>query len=108
MRGKIENYIQKTNDGKILLRNALRKYVPIDYTQGAKQGFSAPDASWFKDKSSGFVDAKLLNEDAAMYQWLDRAAVKEMVGEHLNGTRNRRLLIWSLLNLEELGTSVFQ
>jgi asparagine synthase (glutamine-hydrolysing) len=106
-RKDLQNF-QKTNDGKQILRKVMARHVPEKITSAVKQGFSAPDASWFKDKSSGFVDAKLLNEDAAIYQWLDRGAVKDMVGEHLNGKRNRRLLIWSLLNLEELGTSVFQ
>ena len=106
-RKDLQNF-QKTNDGKQILRKVMARHVPEKITSAIKQGFSAPDASWFKDKSSGFVEAKILNKDAAMYQWLDRGAIEEMVGEHLNGKRNRRLLIWSLLNLEELGTSMFQ
>jgi len=31
---------------------------------------------------------------------LDRQSVQNLVHEHLNGKINRRLLIWSLLNLE--------
>jgi asparagine synthase (glutamine-hydrolysing) len=31
---------------------------------------------------------------------LDRQAVTTLVNEHLRGEQNRRLLIWSLLNVE--------
>ncbi|MEM7391315.1 MAG: asparagine synthase (glutamine-hydrolyzing), partial [Verrucomicrobiota bacterium] len=45
---KTKKYFSQTNDGKIILRKALNKYVPQDYTEGLKQGFSAPDGSWFR------------------------------------------------------------
>ena len=35
-----------------------------------------------------------------IFEFLDRAAVLALVDEHLEGKQNRRLLIWSLLNLE--------
>ena len=34
------------------------------------------------------------------YDYLDAKTVQRLVGEHLEGKHNRRLLIWSLLNLE--------
>jgi len=95
-------YFQKTKDGKQILRDIMSKYIPTDITQSEKQGFSAPDASWFKGESIDFVKRKLLIRNAAIYNWLDQEAVKSLIQEHLNGTRNHRLLIWSLLNLEEI------
>ena len=41
-------YFQKTNDGKQILRDAMRRYIPEDIVKREKQGFSSPDASWFK------------------------------------------------------------
>ena len=38
---------------------------------------------------------------ARIYDYLDKDAVQKLVGEHLSGERNRRLLIWSLLNVEQ-------
>jgi asparagine synthase (glutamine-hydrolysing) len=105
-RKDLQNF-KKTNDGKQILRKVMERYIPKEITGGMKKGFSAPDASWFKGKSSEFINGKILNDSAAIYQWLDRSAVKEMVDEHLIGTRNRRLLIWSLLNIEELGQTTF-
>jgi asparagine synthase (glutamine-hydrolysing) len=42
-----------------------------------------------------------LNGNARLYEFLDRDAVAALVGEHLEGRQNRRLLIWSLVYLEE-------
>ena len=41
-------YFQKTSDGKQILREMMARHIPSHITQAAKQGFSSPDASWFK------------------------------------------------------------
>jgi len=97
---KTGKYFQKTKDGKQILRDVMSKYIPEDVAKAEKQGFSAPDASWFKGESIQYVERKLL-DNAGIYQWLDREAVTGLVNEHLSGQQNRRLLIWSLLNFEE-------
>jgi asparagine synthase (glutamine-hydrolysing) len=76
--------------------------IPEAVTQAEKQGFSAPDASWFKGESIDFVRKTLMGDDAHLYRLLDREAVQRLVNEHLDGDQNRRLLIWSLLNVEQL------
>jgi asparagine synthase (glutamine-hydrolysing) len=99
-RDKRSVYFQKTNDGKQLLRDMMSRYIPEDITKAEKQGFSSPDASWFKGESIDFVRRTLLNGDARIYDVLDRRAVEPLIEQHMNGELNRRLLIWSLLNLE--------
>jgi asparagine synthase (glutamine-hydrolysing) len=70
-------------------------------TRAEKQGFSAPDATWFKGESIEFVRNTLLRNDARIYELLDRDSVQALVKQHLDGQQNRRLLIWSLLNVEQ-------
>jgi asparagine synthase (glutamine-hydrolysing) len=98
--GKQDKYFQKTNDGKQILRDMMARYIPEEITRAEKQGFSAPDASWFKGESIEFVKRTLLNGNARIYDVLDRQAVTPLIEQHLNGEQNRRLLIWSLLNVE--------
>ncbi len=98
---KQNKFFQKSHDGKQILRNVMKRYIPIYVTQAEKQGFSAPDASWFKGDSIEFVKRTLLHSDACIYEFMNQSKVEEMVGEHINGTKNKRLLIWSLLNFEE-------
>lgn len=93
--------MQKTNDGKVILRKAMSKYIPEDIHKAVKQGFSSPDQSWFKGESIEFVKAKLLNNDANIYKYMDKNATQRLINEHLSGQKNRRLFIWSLLNFEE-------
>jgi len=98
---KSKKYFQRTNDGKQILRDAMKKFIPDDVTSAEKQGFSAPDASWFKGESIDFVRETVFDKKARIYDYLDADAVQKLVGEHLSGKQNRRLLIWSLLNVEE-------
>ena len=93
--------MQKTNDGKVILRKAMSKYIPEDIHKAVKQGFSSPDNSWFKGESIDFVKAKLLNSDANIYKYMDKDATQKLINEHLEGKQNRRLFVWSLLNFEE-------
>lgn len=98
---KSQRYFKKTNDGKLILRHAMEKYIPQDVKNATKQGFSSPDQSWFKGESIDFVKKKLLDKDANIYKYFDRKATEKLINEHLSGEENRRLFIWSLLNFEE-------
>lgn len=97
--GKTEKYFIKTRDGKQLLRKAMRFYMPDSVTKAVKQGFSAPDASWFRGDSIEYVK-RILSSNALLYQFMDRNTVQALVEEHLTGKMNRRLFIWSLLSFE--------
>jgi len=95
-------FFQKTNDGKQILRDVMAMHIPAEISMAQKQGFSSPDASWFKGESIEFVKYRLLDGNSSIHTLFDTNVVKELVGQHLNGESNRRLLIWSLLNLIEI------
>jgi asparagine synthase (glutamine-hydrolysing) len=98
---KTQKFFERTKDGKLILRRAMERFVPPSVAQAEKQGFSGPDASWFRGESIEYVRRTLLNGDAALYEFMDRDSVTRMVQEHLEGKANRRLLIWSLLSFEQ-------
>ena len=79
---------------------ALPIFIPSEITDRTKQGFSAPDASWFRGESIDYVRRTLMRKDARLWNYLDRGTVQALITDHLDGRQNRRLLIWSLLNLE--------
>jgi len=93
--------LQKTNDGKDILRKTMSRYIPEDIHKAVKQGFSSPDNSWFKGESIEFVKSRLLRPDAHIYRYMDPDATQKLIKEHIYGEKNRRLFIWSLLNFEE-------
>ena len=96
---KQAKYFQKTNDGKSLLRKVMRRHIPDQITSAQKQGFSAPDASWFKGESMEYVRRTLMGENAKLFEYMDKGVLRSLVDEHLGGVQNRRLLVWSLLNV---------
>jgi asparagine synthase (glutamine-hydrolysing) len=98
---KTAKYFQKTKDGKLLLRKMMQRHVPQEVSEREKQGFSGPDASWFKGESIDYVNRKICHDNAKIYQYMDRKAVQKLIDDHLDGRENRRLLIWSLINTEK-------
>ncbi|MEA2358151.1 MAG: hypothetical protein QOI62_1411 [Solirubrobacteraceae bacterium] len=98
---KTQRFFERTRDGKLALRRVLGRYVPDDVATGVKQGFSAPDASWYRGESIDYVRRTLLDGDAVLYDYLDGGEIRAVVDDHLAGRTNRRLLIWSLLCVEQ-------
>lgn len=93
---------QRSTDGKLALRDMMRRLLPAEIVDAEKQGFSSPDATWFKGESIDFVRRRIVSRRARIYDYLDYDAVHSLVDDHLSGRQNRRLLIWSLLNVEGL------
>jgi asparagine synthase (glutamine-hydrolysing) len=103
------NHLKKTpppnNQGKKILRNVMKRYIPDEVASRNKQGFSAPDASWFKGESINFTKKRLGNASDPLFKYLDFETINSLVQEHIDGKENRRLLIWSLLNLQAVITN---
>jgi asparagine synthase (glutamine-hydrolysing) len=96
----IRKYHQKTRDGKKVLRQAMRELIPREILERGKQGFSAPDASWFRGESIEYIKRLLLDPKARIYGYLYPGYVKRRLEEHITGKFNHRLFIWSLLSFE--------
>ena len=99
--GKKEKYFIQTKDGKMILREMMRNVMPFEITNGIKQGFSAPDASWFKGESIDYVRNTLINGTPKINDYFDKKVINKLVSQHTNGEVNRRLLIWSLISFEQ-------
>ena len=97
---KPQRYFDRTNDGKQLLRKMLMGHLPTEAVEAVKQGFSAPDASWFRGDSIDYVRRLILDPKARIFDYLRFDTVSGLVHEHLSGHQNRRLLIWSLISFE--------
>lgn len=90
----------RTGDGKLILRQAMRRVIPAAVTERVKQGFSAPDASWFRGESIDYINSLLRAKKARIYEYLNPAFVERRLDEHTSGNHNHRLMIWSLLSFE--------
>ncbi len=95
------NYIA-SSDGKRILRQSMKNYLPKKFTRQPKKGFSPPDENWFRGPSMDYIKSILLDKRTIERPWFNQHFLKAKLDEHFNGIRNHRLFIWSLLNFEWL------
>ncbi|MBI3511396.1 MAG: asparagine synthase (glutamine-hydrolyzing) [Bacteroidetes bacterium] len=95
-----KNAYTEFNDGKNVLRKAMLEFLPESVINRKKQGFSAPDESWYRGENARYVQELLLDKKARYAEFIDPKFVAKIVDEHLHKKMNHRLLIWSLMNFE--------
>ncbi len=84
---------------KFILKDLLESYVPKELIDRPKAGFSVPLSDWFKNKLKNYVIDTLSYSAVSDFPMINYDKVKEMIGEHMSGTRNRSVEIWKLLVL---------
>lgn len=112
--GNLENEIEKIDenlekkkslyrefdDGKNVLRKAMQGFIPDSIVNRKKQGFSAPDESWYRGENAEYVKELLLSEETVSSKYISKSYITKVVDEHINDGVNHRLLIWSFMNFE--------
>jgi asparagine synthase (glutamine-hydrolysing) len=88
------------DDGKNVLRKAMSDFIPEKIINRKKQGFSAPDESWYRGENAEYVKELLLNKNTVSTKYINKDYISKIVDEHLNKNINHRLLIWSFMNFE--------
>ena len=89
------------DDGKMILREAMKDYIPKKILDRKKQGFSAPDESWYRGENMGYVKELLLNKKKTVSaEFINPEYIERIVKEHNEQHINHRLLIWSFMNFE--------
>ncbi len=88
------------DDGKNVLRKAMHSLIPNKIIDRKKQGFSAPDESWYRGENAAYVKELLLEGDIASAEYINPNYVRKIVHEHIDDHINHRLLIWSFMNFE--------
>jgi len=94
------NLYNEHDDGKTVLRKAMHDFLPEKIIKRKKQGFSAPDESWYRGENAEYVKDLLLNSDTLSTEFINRSFIEKTVNEHINHKINHRLLIWSLMSFE--------
>jgi asparagine synthase (glutamine-hydrolysing) len=85
---------------KVLLRQALKPYLPEETLRRRKVGFTVPVSQWFRKTLNSFVADLLLSPDARSRDYFNPANMENFVREHFDGVRDRQKQIWALVNFE--------
>lgn len=91
---------QDYDDGKNVLRKAMMDFIPHEIINRKKQGFSAPDESWYRGENADYIKELLLNKKTVSSEFININYVRKIVDEHINQRKNHRLLLWSFMNFE--------
>jgi len=91
---------QEFDDGKNVLRKAMMEFLPESVINRKKQGFSAPDESWYRGENAEYIKKLLLNKKTVSSEFINPLYVERIIHEHTDKRINHRLLLWSLMNFE--------
>ena len=87
--------------GKRIFRESLDGILPQFILNQPKQGFTVPDDLWFKNQLKDYVHDTLLSPQAKINDIMNPTVLKNLIHDYTElGTSNRRLLVWSLLYME--------
>ncbi|MBM3632969.1 MAG: asparagine synthase (glutamine-hydrolyzing) [Alphaproteobacteria bacterium] len=86
----------KHPEGKWILRQVLKKYVPEWLTERPKMGFGIPIDQWLREALRPWAEA-LLCESSLKDSGLNPEPIRQRWEEHLSGNRNWHYSLWPVL-----------
>jgi asparagine synthase (glutamine-hydrolysing) len=88
-----------TDESKRLFRRAIKGIVPESVLSRPKQGFAIPLGRWFRGPLRHRIEA-LHDPSPELRQYVDTAAIRRLVLEHVIGRRDHSNLLWRLIVLD--------
>ncbi len=92
--------LELPNNGKVILKQAMRERIPAAVIHRPKKGFGIPVAAWLKGPLDPLVDDLLAEDRLRAGGYFDAARVRRLVDEHRSNARNHRKVLWTLLSFE--------
>lgn len=90
----------RNGQGKWILRQVLRRYLPEYLFERPKQGFNVPIGFWLRgplrEWAQGLLDMRRIRDDGL----IDSRSVQACWQEHLTGQRDRSRYLWSVLMVQ--------
>ena len=90
----------KRGEGKWLLKQTMRRYLPEDILFRQKQGFVTPIAQWFRGPLAEAARGIGASTALARTGWFDARVLGEMAEAHIAGRSDHSRLLWQLLMLD--------
>jgi asparagine synthase (glutamine-hydrolysing) len=88
------------SEKKLILRQALRGWLPDEILDRPKQGFSVPLSSWLRGELRPWAREVLLDRETLDRGYFDPAAIAGLLDRHADGADDDGKRIWALVMLE--------
>ncbi|MCU7845554.1 MAG: asparagine synthase (glutamine-hydrolyzing) [Candidatus Thiodiazotropha sp. (ex Monitilora ramsayi)] len=88
------------NRSKWLLREGMKKLLPVEIIDRKKVGFRVPVSDWFRGPMKDYLCDHLLGSDSMSAGFFKRDALERYLNEHIQHKQNHEKLLWTILNLE--------
>lgn len=85
--------------GKTLVRELLRRALPNADVGRAKTAFRVPASDWLRGPLSDQLRRQVDRGALCAEGWFDRAAVAQMIDDHVSGRHDRTHVLWPVLTL---------
>ncbi len=95
----------KHPQGKWILREVLKRYVPESLTERPKMGFGVPIDQWLRGPLRPWVE-DLLSESSLRNSGLNPNPIRQRWADHLSGVRNWHYSLWLVLMFQAWHKSV--
>ena len=86
--------------GKWLMKQAMRRYLPDEVLFRPKQGFVTPISQWLRGPLAGSARAIASSAALARTGWFDVPALARITEDHISGSADHGRLLWQLLMLD--------
>ena len=84
------------NNGKKLLRDVARKYLPREVTESKKKGFGIPLDKWTRNQKYLEVLKLKFSKSMLFSRYLNGKGVENLLNQHVNLKINGGAIIWRL------------
>jgi len=90
-------YKVKLFNGKKLLRDVIRPYIPRTFISQKKCGFSVPVGEWMRDRQKSKVEALILHGGYLKLGFFNKSYIREVLDEFNMGRDEHAFKVWTLV-----------
>jgi asparagine synthase (glutamine-hydrolysing) len=86
-----DEYKQKGNINKLILRQVAQKYLEPRYANRTKRNFSPPIGRWMKEEFRSYI-----LDNIYLHDFFNKQTLEEMLSEQFNDQRDWQLELWTV------------
>jgi len=95
---KIPTYMKvNKGEGKLILKDLLKKYIPPNLIQRKKSGFAFPVSDWLRGPLRDWGESLINKKNLNQYQHFSEKKVIKLWNDHIDLKADNTEIIWSIL-----------